>query len=156
MIEPPQIVQTVERRTAVIHIVTPREFIRDVMTPGYTELMAALQAQCVTPLGPWFTHHLTMTPDQFDFELGVPVGAEVVEAGRVHSSSLPAATAARTIYHGPYEGLPAAWRTLEEWSTAHQIARAPSLWETYLTGPANSHDPALWRTELTWPLIETP
>ena len=65
------------------------------MSPGYRELMAALAAQGIAPAGPWFTHHLRMDPDTFDFEIGVPVtrqtrvlGYEVLARG-AHSVANP-------------------------------------------------------------------
>lgn len=50
-----------------------------------------------------------MDPDTFDFEVGVPVAAPVAAAGRVKPGELPAATVARTVYHGDYSGLGEAW-----------------------------------------------
>ena len=47
------------------------------MGPGYQELMDTLTAQGIQPTGPWFTHHLRMDPEVFDFELGVPIAAPV-------------------------------------------------------------------------------
>jgi effector-binding domain-containing protein len=61
---------------------------------------------------------------------------------------------ARTIHHGPYEGLPAAWPQLDAWIREQGRTPGPSLWETYLTDPASSADPATWRTELTRPLAK--
>ena len=42
MIDPPQIVQTDARQTAVIRLTIPRAEIRNVMGPGIGELMAAV------------------------------------------------------------------------------------------------------------------
>jgi hypothetical protein len=44
------------------------------MGPGLRELMAVAAAQGIAPTGPWFSHHLRMDPDIFDFEISVPVG----------------------------------------------------------------------------------
>lgn len=48
------------------------------MGPGIQELMATIGAQDVTSTGPWFTHHLRMAEDTWDFEISVPVSAPVV------------------------------------------------------------------------------
>lgn len=109
MIDTPQIVQTAAQTTAIIRITVPRAEIRRVMGPGLAELMATLGKQGIVPTGPWFTHHLKMAPEIFDFEIGVPVTERVTPEGRVSAGELPAATVARTIHHGPYEGLPNAW-----------------------------------------------
>lgn len=81
MIDPPQITVTDAQRIAVIHLTVPRSEIRKVMQPGLRELMAALSAQGIAPAGPWFTHHLRMDPEIFDFEIGMPVRAPVASAG---------------------------------------------------------------------------
>jgi effector-binding domain-containing protein len=153
VIDTPKIVQTAAQATAVVHVTCPRSEIRNVMGPGYKELMDTLGAQGIVPAGRWFTHHLRMRPDTFDFEIGVPVTKPVAAAGRVTAGQLPAATVARTIYHGPYEGLSSAWEQLGAWITAQRRTAGPSLWETYLTDPSSNPDPTTWLTELTRPLV---
>ena len=74
--------------------------------PAAGELMAALARQGVEPVGGIFAHHLKMSPDAFDFELGVKVAAPVQATGRVRPGELPAAKAARAIYSGPYRRPP--------------------------------------------------
>ncbi len=153
MIDEPQIVMTAEQQTALIHLTVPRDEIRNVMGPGLTELMAALTAQGVTPSGPWFTHHLEMNPETFDFEISVPVAAPVSAVGRVKAGRLPARRVARTVYHGPYEGLAEAWTEFQAWIAAHGHTPADDLWEVYAAGPETGPDPATWRTELNRPLV---
>jgi len=72
---------------------------------------------------------------------------------RVVPSSLPAAKVARTIHHGGYEGLGAAWGELTAWMKAEGHEAGPNLWERYLAGP-ESGDPSGWRTELNRPVVE--
>ena len=108
MIDPPQILQTTAQSTAIIRITVPRAEMKKVMGQGIAELMATLAKQGMAPVGAVFAHHLKMSRDTFDFELGVPVTKPVTPTGRVTNGQLPAATVARTIYHGPYEGLPSA------------------------------------------------
>lgn len=152
MLDKPQIVQTAAQPAAVIRLTIPREEIQSVMGPGHQELMAAVAAQGIATAGPWFSHHLRMDPAIFDFEIGVPVTAPVSAAGRVRAGQLPAATVARTVYHGPYEGLPSAWGEFEAWIAAEGHTPGPDLWECYVAGPESSPDPATWRTELHRPL----
>ena len=153
MLDKPQIAQTAAQPTAIIRLTIPRDEIRNVMGPGYQELMAAVAAQGIAPTGPWFTHHLRMDPEIFDFEIGVPISAPISAAGRVVAGQLPAATVARTVYHGPYEGLGDAWAEFGAWITAEGHTQAPNLWERYVAGPESSPDPADWRTELNRPLV---
>ena len=153
MLDTPQIVQTDALLTAIIRLTIPREEIRNVMGPGIAELMAAVTAQGVGPAGPIYTHHLRIDPHTFDFEIGVPVRARVAAAGRVKAGHLRAATVARTVYHGPYEGLGPAWAEFDAWIAAQGHTPAPDLWECYVAGPESNPDPATWRTELNRPLI---
>jgi effector-binding domain-containing protein len=74
-------------------------------------------------------------------------------AGRVKASELPAATVARTLHHGNYEGLGSAWGEFMDWIAAEGHKPAEDLWECYLAGPESNPDPATWRTELNRPLI---
>lgn len=152
MLETPEIAQLSAQPAAVIHITVPRSEIQNVMGPGYSELMDTIAAQGIAPAGPWFTHHLSMNPETFDFELGVPVGAPIAPTGRVQAGELPAGTVARAVYSGPYEGLGDAWAEFEAWIAAQKCAPAPDLWERYVAGPESSPDPASWRTELYRPL----
>jgi len=152
MIEQPTITQTSAQPAAVIHITVPRSEVREAMGPGYTELMETLAAQGITPTGAWFTRHLRMDPEVFDFFIGAPVDTPVTPSGRVQPGELPAARVARTVYHGPYESLAEAWGEFDAWITAQGLSPAPGLWEVYLTGPESGADPAEYRTQLSRPL----
>jgi effector-binding domain-containing protein len=152
MISIPEIIQTRAEEAAVIHLAVPRSAMMKVFGPAVGELMAALAEQAVNPVGAVFAHHLKMSPDTFDFELGVKVSAPVKAAGRVKPGELPAAKVARTVYSGPYEGLPSAWGEFNKWLEANGYEQAENLWELYSVGPQSSPDPANWRTELNRPL----
>jgi len=152
MIDTPQITQTTAQLLALIHVTIPRNEVQSVMGPGLQELMAVVKAQGISPAGPWFTHHLKMDPAIFDFEICVPVTAQVAAAGRVRSGDMPVVMVARTVYRGPYEGLGAAWGEFSAWIAANGHATRPDLYETYLAGPESSPDPSTWRTELSKPL----
>jgi len=152
MLDKPQIVQAVAQPAAVIRLTVPRKEIRNVMGPAIAEAMATVAAQGIGPTGPVFSHHLRMDPDIFDFEVGVPVTALVSASGRVKAGQLPAATVARTVYHGPYEGLGSAWGEFDTWIAAEGHTPARDLWECYVAGPESNPDAATWRTELNRPL----
>jgi effector-binding domain-containing protein len=152
MLDTPQVTRTAAQDTAIIRLTIPRAEIRNVMGPGLSELMAALAAQGIAPAGPWFSHHLQMDPEVFDFEISVPVSKPIVAAGRVKPSRLPAVKVARTVYHGGYEGLGSAWGEFNAWLEAHGHKPAADLWECYLAGPESGPDPSQWRTELNRPL----
>src|SRR5882672_6092685 len=154
MLATPQIIKTDAQQAAVIHLTIPRSEMMKMFGPAVGELMSELAAQGVEPVGAVFAHHLKMTPDNFDFELGVKVAAPVNPAGRVKPGQLPAAKVARTVYSGPYEGLPAAWCEFDKWMNANGHEQAGNLWEVYSVGPQSSPDPANWRTELNRPLAK--
>lgn len=153
MLDKPRLMQTAAQPAAIIRLTIPRAEIQKVMGPGITELMAAVAAQGIAPAGPIFSHHFRMDPDSFDFEIGVPIAAPIAAAGRVQAGQLPAATVARTVYHGSYEGLASAWGEFIAWIAAEGHTPAPDLWECYVAGPESSPDPAAWRTELNRPLV---
>ena len=150
----PEVTHTTAQLAATIHLTIPRNEIQAVMGPGLSELMAAVQAQGIGPAGPWFTHHLTMSPGVFDFEISVPVTAPVAAVGRVRPGRFPAVRVARTIYTGPYEGLGTAWSEFKTWVADNGYVAAPDLFECYLAGPESSANPSDWRTELNQPLID--
>lgn len=153
MIESPQVVQTTPLRTAALHLVVPRDQIRQAMGPAIREVMTAIAAQGFSPAGPWFTHHLRRPTESFDFEVCVPVDAVVSPSGRVRPGLWPAMRVARTVYHGPHEGLAGAWGEFLGWVGSQGHRQADDLWERYLVGPDTTPDPALWRTELNRPLV---
>ena len=152
MIDTPEIVQTAAQQTAVIHLTIPRSEIQSAMGPAIQEVFATLAEQGITPTGPLFDRHFAMNDATFDFEVGVPVTTPVAPAGRVYAGDLPAVHAARTIYHGGYEGLGEAWGEFDAWLTAHGHVTAPGLREHFLAGPESSEDPGQRRTELVHPL----
>jgi effector-binding domain-containing protein len=153
MLDKPVIVQTEAQHAAVIHITVPREEIREVMAPGMAEVRAAVAGLGLEPTGAMFAHHLRVHPHVFDFELGLPVAKPIAPAGRVQPGQLPAATVARTVYHGAYEGLEMAWSELETWIELEGHTSAPDIWESYLVGPETTQDPLEWRTELNQRLL---
>jgi len=152
MIDPPKILVSPLVHTAVIPVTVPRAEIRSVMGPGVRELFGALAEAGVKPAGAWFTHHLRFPPDVFDFEIGVPVSAAIAPVGRVRPGTLPSERVARTVHHGGYEALPAAWAELDAWIRAQGQAPREDLWEVYSVGPESSPDAANYRTELSRPL----
>ena len=68
-------------------------------------------------------------------------------------SALPATKVARTVYHGPYEGLRVAWGEFETWIAANGHTPALNLWECYVVGPESNPDPATFRMEFNRPVI---
>jgi effector-binding domain-containing protein len=152
MLDTPQLIDTNEQLTAVIHLTVPRSEICRVMDPAISEILTTLSAQNIAPAGPCFSYHPRRPSDIFEFEVGFPVNTQVNPTGRVKPSKLPAAKTARTVYRGDYEGLGAAWGEFCAWIEAQKLSAQDCLWECYMSGPESSPDPATWRTELNRPL----
>jgi len=152
MISTPQIVQTPAQEAAVIRLTIPRSQMPKQFGPAVGELLQELNRQGIEPVGAVFAHHFRITPETFDFELGIKVATPVSDNGRVRRGALPAVKAARAIYSGPYEGLPGAWDEFGEWMKSNGLEQAEDLWELYSVGPQSTPDPANWRTELNRPL----
>jgi len=123
-----------------------------VFAPAVHEILGTLAKQGLAPAGPVFAHHLRLDPASFDFELGVPVARDVMPAGRVRPGALPERRVARTVYHGAYEGLPAAWGEFESWIRRNGHRPADACLEVYVRGPESDADASTWRTELNRPL----
>lgn len=153
MIETPQLTDVTATDIAFISLAVAHADMPKVMGPGIQEVMAVAKAQDVGPTGPWFTHHKRITSTGFDFEICVPVRSPVTPVGRVLAGKVATRKAARTVYHGGYEGLSGAWQAFGEWIAAQGLKPASDLYECYRVGPESSSDPADWRTELTRPLL---
>ncbi|SDO10147.1 GyrI-like domain-containing protein [Afipia sp. GAS231] len=153
MIEPLRTVKTASQPIALIPIQVPRAEIQKVMGPGLMELKAAVAAQNIAVVGPWFTHHVRDPGAVFDFEICLPVAAAVAPVGRVRPGQWPAMTIAQTTYHGGYEGLGGAWGEFIAMIKAAGHTTADGLYETYAVGPETSMDPGAWRTVLSKALV---
>jgi len=153
VIDTPRIAQMPDQLTAVIRMTGTQSEMQNETGNGYKELMAVLSATGIQPAGPWFTHHLRMDGETYDYEVGVPVSSPVPPAGRVRTGRWPAGTVARLVLTGSYEWLFGAWAELDAWIEAQGHTSAPDRWECYVRGPESTPDPSGWRTELNRPLI---
>lgn len=153
MIDTPKVIRTEPAQTAVIRVTVLREQIREVMGPGIQELLATVAAQGVATKGAWFTYHFRMDPVVFDFEIGIQVERPITPSGRVKNGSLPTGSAAHTVYHGPYEGLPEAWGAFDRWCDTAGHQKTGALWEVYSVGPESGGAAPSWQTDLYRPLI---
>lgn len=154
MIDTPQIVRSQPQQTAVIRLTIPREEMPRIMGAAIGELVGAITTQGAGPAGPMYTFHHRNPTDSFDLEVGFPVSKPVAPAGRIQPGQLPAATVARTIYRGPYEGLGDAWGEFMRWIEANGHRPSSTLWERYVSGPESGADATVWQTELNRPLAE--
>ena len=138
---------------AQIHVVVPRAEIGTAMQAALRELSALLREQNIEPAGPWFAHHSRRPTDTFDFAVCFPVARPVEPSGRVAYARIAAVDVIRTIYRGPYEGLPQAWPEFMNWVQARNLATREDIFEVYTVGRQESLDSATWQTELNCPLV---
>lgn len=153
MIDTPQVIQTEAVHYAAIRKVVPVAEIGRIMGPTVHQVATALTDQQRLPAGPWFTHHFRRPMDFFDVEICFPVTEPIAAAGEVHPGIWPAMKVARTVFHGNYSGLPAAWGELEKWMHAEGHAGGGEFWEVYTVNPNTDPTPENWRTELNWPIV---
>jgi effector-binding domain-containing protein len=123
------------------------------MGPGLAELKAAVAAQNIAVVGPWFTHHVSNPGEVFDFEICLPVERPVAPADRVKPGQWPAMNIVQTTYHGGYEGLGSAWGEFIGMIRAAGHKTVDGLYECYAVGPEASTDPKAWRTVLSKELV---
>jgi effector-binding domain-containing protein len=154
MIETPKIVETIAQPMAYLHLTVPSAEIRKYMDTCLKEVKDVVAAQGVAEAGPWFTHHMRVPKETFDFSICVPVARPIAAAGRVKPGEWPAMKVVRTVYHGDYSGLGGGWGEFEAWIASNGYKTAEDLWERYAVTPGTSRDPTSWRTELNRPLIE--
>ena len=153
MIETPQILENEPIVSACVHLHVPREQIRQFMGPGLAEVMDAVRSQGLKQVGPWFTHHHSIDEGYFDLDISVPVETPPDPFGNVKAAIIPSQRIARTIYHGPYEGLGEAWGEFMSWIEGNGYKPAKDLWEVYLSGSESGDDPLKCSTELNRPLL---
>lgn len=149
----PQQLRTEPITTARIRLRIPRTGMQQLLPPALQELFGTLAAQGITPIGPWFAHHIELPTDHFHFDASVPVEPTVQPTGRVEPGHIPAMTIVRTLYRGPYTHLPEAWGEFRAWALAQNLPTAPEIIERYITNPNDTPDPAALQTELVWPLL---
>jgi effector-binding domain-containing protein len=154
MIDNPWIDEMPEQPVALVPITVARNQIQTVMMPALTEIRTLLKAQGIEPAGPWLTHHHYLKPDEFNFDICVPVNHPITPQGRVQPGILNRRRVARTVLRGRYEGLAEAWRSLMSWVAAEHLSPCIDFFECYAKGFETSADPGQWETVLSIPLMD--
>ncbi len=102
---------------------------------AFTELDAVTKAAGAQVVGPPFARYFSVSPDAIDVEAVFPLAAPMADAGRVHALEPQGGPAVQTLHAGSYEGLHAAYASLERWLRDHGATPAGAVREIYLTGP---------------------
>ena len=152
LIDPPFRARAEAQHVARIHVVTPREEIQSAMRAALDELQSALQTQGIAPNGPWLTVHRRRPTDTFDLDICFPIGEPVRATGRVEDAQTEASEVIRTVFHGDYARLAAAWAEFMRWIGENGYETREGFFEVYTVGPEADAHPAAWCTELNCPL----
>ena len=153
MIEPPRITHTKAQPSAVIRLAVPMSEMPTVVHPAITEVLSVVKAQGIGPASAWYILVHSRDATQLEFEVGVPVTDPVKPTGRVKAGALPAARVARTVHHGAYEGMLAAWAEFDAWIAQNGHKPGKPMWDVYLVGPETSADMSQWRTQMNRQLL---
>lgn len=148
MIAPPQIVLSPPRAVAVVPLRLHVAEIATQLDDAFRALHDTLAAQGVAPAGAPYTYHRGVHDDVADFDVGIPVAAPIVAAGRVVPATLRGARVAVATWRGPLDELGAAWESLGAWLALRGHVAAEDCWESYV----GSADAPV--TELHRPLAE--
>lgn len=125
---------------------------------GLAELYSKVEATGLHPAGPPSVTYLDpMLPGHpMNVDIGVPIvpgtGHVDLDEG-VRLVGRHSRPTARTVHHGDYAGINAAYQALEEWLLGHGYRSAGPPIETYLVGPNTTPDPAGYRTEVSIPVV---
>ena len=154
MLEPPQMVFVPAQLLAVVRLTIPRGEMVQHFDPAVLLVSDALRAQSVAPAGPVTAHYFAIPAETFDFELGFPIAAPIAVAGPVYLAEQPAQNVIRTVYTGPFAGLPSAWGVFQNHIVAKGYRCATDFREAYLNNPNTITDQTQYKTELVRILVQ--
>ncbi len=138
-------------------IVSIRERLPTAELPGFIGRSYETLFSHVGELGlqateaPFIVYH-AFGPGAVDAEVCVPVPHPVAAGDGMTSRLLPAATVARTLHVGAYDGLGAAYTELTEWVGDHGFEAVGPARERYLNQPGPDVAPADYLTEIDIPI----
>jgi effector-binding domain-containing protein len=141
------------RHAAVVRGRARAEEIGTLVGQAYGEVMHALGAQGLAPVGPPFVRYAMAGMDaggqaeEFELAAGFPCGSPAGAAGRVEATDLPAGEAVVAVHVGQWSEMGEVYAAVTAWMVEHALAAAGDPWETYLDGP----EAPVHRTVLTWP-----
>lgn len=145
--------ETLEARPiASIRVKSKSDAISKTLAECFPEIAKQIMKSGGTMAGPPLTRYHSVTADEVDIEVAIPVKSAITPDGRVLASELPAGKVATTWHLGIYQDLPKTHKRLEEWMTAQKLKSAGGFWEIYWTDPGIEKDPTKWRTQILWPV----
>lgn len=136
-----------------VRTTTPMAAIGTSMGEQFGRLFGWLEANGVTPVAAPWARYLSVGPDEVEYEVAVPVAAEVIVAAGAIAGVLPACQVATTLHVGPYDRLVDAYAAVSAWLHAQGAQVSGAMWEVYLNGPDSEPDPGRWRTLVCFPYM---
>lgn len=134
-----------EQHAAVVGGRLTMERIADFLGGAFSEVMAAVSAQGLHPVGPPFARYRFVDGDgwptaaggpvELDVEAGFPVSGSLTPTGRVAASTLPGGRVATTMHIGSYAEVGAAYDAAQQFLTDEGFEVAGAPWESYLDDP---------------------
>lgn len=147
----PRVVDVTEQPTAVVRgSGVAMTDLRSFFDRAFGVLGPSVAVQPDLVVGPAFALYGRPPGETVDLEVGFPVSRPVEPSADVAPGTLPGGRAARLVHVGGYDALGASWERLVTWADEQGLARAPALWESYLTLPTPDGEPDALRTELSW------
>lgn len=150
----PQVVTLEPATAAVVRETVPMGELTGFFDRAFRAVMEVAVAQEVAVTGPPFAAYHGMPGQSVDVSGGFPTATPVTPAGGVTAMTLPGGRAVQLMHAGSYDTLEESYGLLMTWMEHRGLARAPLMWETYLTEPTPDGDPAANLTLITWPIDE--
>jgi effector-binding domain-containing protein len=146
----------VMKSVEAIKVASVRDMIPSPSEQGglWGELEGYLAMQRVRPNAPCFTlYHNDDTKGDWDVEVCEPITGDLTESKRVKVQTLPAASLACTIHHGPFVTIPEAYAAVGKWIETNGYRITGPCREIYLNPTRNGsqNDPDTV-TEIQFPV----
>jgi effector-binding domain-containing protein len=123
---------------------------------AFAELAEAIARGGVRTNGPPRAHYHYRDQHGIGFDLGFPIAAEdaaAAERAGLTTGPTLSGKAMAWLHEGPYAGLAAVYKALEQELKAKGLAGSGDVWEIYLNDPDNTASEGL-RTQIYWPVAE--
>lgn len=129
-----ELVDLQEQPAALVRGEATPDGIADFLGTAFGTVMEALGRQGMAPAGAPFARY-SMSDGGFHIEAGFPTEGSFHSTGDVVAGEVPGGHAARTVHHGAYDDLPAAYDAVGDWLTDNGFVRSGEPWESYVDEP---------------------
>ena len=122
-------------------------------TEGLQKIFGLLAQQGVEIAGAPYLAYANCSADftQFDVELGIPVGEEVVVSGEFFMSKTCEGKAIAAMYKGAYKDIEVAYTALMEYMAINKLETTGIYYEYYVNNPADTPESELL-TQVVFPI----